>query len=309
MRLRLTVVLAFSAAVVAFVAAAGTTNPVFDGDLLADVAAHLSDRVGRPVRVGLVPRGRDLTLQVRYVPAAEDYRTESAAARQMQQLVEQAVIRYAGFVTEVAVRAVPPEDLLGAGEEPAGRSLVVSVAETRRRLDRQGLLAYGDYHWPIRSEEVRPWSFVMIHHSAADRGSAGSIEVWHRRGRHWDALGYQFVIGNGSGSGDGEIEVGRRWTEQMAGAHAGVEQYNEGAAGICLVGNFQSARGGSAPTAAQMESLRALVLYLLLKFDLGADAVLLHSDVRATECPGDLFRKDDFLAEIRRDLARLRGGK
>ena len=39
------------------------------------------------------------------------------------------------------------------------------------------------------------------------------IDHWHRD-RGFDELGYHFVIGNGTNSGDGQIEVGPRWTKQ-----------------------------------------------------------------------------------------------
>ena len=59
----------------------------------------------------------------------------------------------------------------------------------------------------------------MIHHSAGSSGSAAQFHCYHlSKGRQ--GLGYHFVIGNGAKTGDGEIEVGFRWTEQIAGAHA-----------------------------------------------------------------------------------------
>lgn len=314
LRWMLSLVAAFSAATATLVAVAGTANPVFDLDRLREVAAHLRQQTGGPVKAHLAPKGAGLVLVVRYVPGAEERASEARLARQMDRLLEQAVIRYVGFVDEVTIRAVSPEEFLGlAGGGAPSRTN--RLAELLGRLDRQGVLAYGDYHWPVKVRACRDWRYVLIHHSAADLGSAETIGRWHRRGRHWDALGYQFVIGNGRGSGDGQIEVGERWLYQQVGAHAGVNKlrksdaeknkYNEEAVGICLVGNFYSPAGGTGPTEMQMESLRVLTLYLLLKFDLRADAVLGHGDVAMTDCPGDLFPLRQFRAEVRRDLARL----
>jgi hypothetical protein len=317
-RLRLSAAMALSASALVFLAAAGTSNPVFDGDRLNDVAAHLSRLSGRPVRAGLALRGGSLVLEIRYLPSAEEFRAEAAGTGRMRQLMEQALIRYAGFVEEVDVRAVPPREFLASGGLPGEVRMSRGLLDLLRGFDRADILAYGDRHWPIRAEAMRPWRFVMIHHSGADHGSAAIIDRGHRR-RGWDGLGYHFVIGNGRGSGDGQVEPGGRWERQAAGAHAGVEQYNEEAVGICLIGNFSaqtadseregpaSARLPAGPTEGQMGSLRVLVLYLTLKLNLPAEALLLHRDVRSTTCPGELFPREAFVSGIKRDLARLRG--
>src|SRR5262249_50602205 len=67
------------------------------------------------------------------------------------------------------------------------------------------------------------WKWIVIHHSDTKVGSAASFDRFHREVRHWEMLGYHFVIGNGTGSRDGQIEVGPRWPIQKIGAHAGVK--------------------------------------------------------------------------------------
>lgn len=317
-RLRLTAAMALCASVVAFLAAAGTANPVFDGDRLDDVAGHLSRLSGRPVKAGLALRGGALVLQIRYLPGAEEFQAEAAGAGRLRRIMEQALIRYPGFVDEIDVRAVPPREFLAAGGLPGEVRMSRGLLELLRGFDRADMVAYGDRHWPARAGSLRPWRFVMIHHSGADRGSAAVIDRGHRR-KGWEGLGYHFVIGNGRGSGDGQVEPGLRWVRQSAGAHAGVERFNGEALGVCLIGNFSahteeaeregpaSSRTPAGPTEAQLGSLRALVLYLLLKLDLPPEAIVLHRDVKATTCPGELFPRDEFVAGIRRDLDRLRG--
>jgi hypothetical protein len=49
--------------------------------------------------------------------------------------------------------------------------------------------------------------------SATDLGGAKRFHKQHKA-RGWDGLGYHFVIGNGSDTADGEIEVGHRWKIQ-----------------------------------------------------------------------------------------------
>ena len=67
----------------------------------------------------------------------------------------------------------------------------------------------------IDQAPVRPgrWQYIVIHHSDVDTGTVKAMDKYHREVRHMEnGLAYDFVIGNGSGMGDGEIAVSRRWT-------------------------------------------------------------------------------------------------
>jgi hypothetical protein len=142
----------------------------------------------------------------------------------------------------------------------------------------------------------RSWRYIVIHHSGTASGDAASFHRHHVRAKGWDGLGYHFVIGNGRGSGDGQVEVGYRWTRQLTGAHAGrgrsgSNHMNETGIGIALVGNFNKSR----PTPAQIESLERLVCFLRETCRIPANRVLLHRDVRGTDCPGRNFPVRLFL--------------
>lgn len=142
----------------------------------------------------------------------------------------------------------------------------------------------------------REWEYLVIHHTATDAGSVESIHATHRQrrdavGNPWQGIGYHFVIGNGRGMDDGEIEATFRWRQQLAGAHAGVGDYNKAGIGICLVGNFES----HPPTSKQLGSLRALIDVLCRQYAIPAQHVLRHGDVRATACPGRLFSLKDVV--------------
>jgi hypothetical protein len=119
------------------------------------------------------------------------------------------------------------------------------------------------------------------------------------RAKGWDELGYDFVIGNGTDTSDGLIEVGPRWTKQKIGAHAKTpdNRFNEFGIGICLVGNFEVER----PTPAQVRSLTRLVAYLMRTYQISPDRVLGHGDTKPTECPGRYMN----VAMIRRQAAQL----
>ena len=148
----------------------------------------------------------------------------------------------------------------------------------------------------------RPWRWIVIHHSATDTGSAAVFDADHRNRRHWDELGYHFVIGNGGGAGDGTVEVGSRWYKQKHGAHCRVgdnEEYNNFGIGICLVGNFEKRR----PSEAQMESLARLVDYLSALCRIDEAHIIGHGTVDDTRCPGRYFSFDDLLARLRQRRA------
>jgi hypothetical protein len=129
----------------------------------------------------------------------------------------------------------------------------------------------------------RDWYWIVIHHSATPAGSLRDFDREHRE-KGWDECGYDFVIGNGTNSGNGQVEVGSRWPKQKYGAHAKTpdNRYNEHGIGICLVGNFQYDR----PTAAQLQSLTKLVAYLSKTYNIPANRILRHKDTKPTECPG-----------------------
>ena len=75
------------------------------------------------------------------------------------------------------------------------------------------------------------------------------------QGNPWLGIGYHFVIGNGRGMEDGQVEPTFRWKQQLAGAHAGQRRHNESGIGICLIGNFDEAP----PTAKQLSALKELL--------------------------------------------------
>ncbi len=146
----------------------------------------------------------------------------------------------------------------------------------------------------------RPWRWIVVHHSATAAGGAARFDKMHRA-KGWDELGYDFVIGNGTDTRDGQIEVGSRWPKQKTGAHAKTpdNRFNEYGIGICLVGNFDIDR----PTAAQLKSLAKLTAFLMNRYHIPPDRVIGHRDTKATDCPG----RNVNLATIRhmaeRDLA------
>ncbi|MCP5002966.1 MAG: N-acetylmuramoyl-L-alanine amidase [Planctomycetes bacterium] len=144
--------------------------------------------------------------------------------------------------------------------------------------------------------KVRRWKYIVIHHSASNAGNASSIGKYHREVRGWEnGLGYHFLIGNGNGARDGQVEVGNRWNDQIDGAHAGKGEYNQYGIGICLVGNFEN----EYPSESQITSLVSLVNYLQKRCNIKKENVLKHCSVRKTVCPGNHFPYYKVLARLR----------
>ncbi len=130
------------------------------------------------------------------------------------------------------------------------------------------------------------WRYIVIHNSATSRGSAKAFDRYHREVRKMrHGLAYHFVVGNGSYSGDGEIEIGARWAKQLHGGHLKSMSQNRMAIGICLVGDFNSRRVRNR----QLEALDELVTYLQAKC--GKAVVTTHRRINVvpTSCPGRYF--------------------
>jgi hypothetical protein len=153
----------------------------------------------------------------------------------------------------------------------------------------------------LPSGAINQWNWIVIHHSATADGGASRFNKMHL-GKHWDELGYHFVIGNGTDTADGQIEVGPRWPKQKWGAHdnANDNRYNEHGIGICLVGNFDVAH----PSVLQLRSLERLVAYLMKTYHIPASRVIGHGETKATECPG----KNLNVADVRQACAKMIAG-
>ncbi len=144
--------------------------------------------------------------------------------------------------------------------------------------------------------KIRPWKYIVIHHSASDKGNASTIGKYHRDVKGWvNGLGYHFLIGNGNGAKKGQIEVGDRWSDQIDGAHAGNDEYNKHGIGICLVGNFEN----SYPSDSQISSLLYLIDYLQERCNIPKRNIMLHKNFRKTSCPGRHFPYNEVLARLK----------
>jgi hypothetical protein len=139
----------------------------------------------------------------------------------------------------------------------------------------------------------RRWRYIVVHNSGTRQGNAKAFEYYHLHVRKMpNGLAYHFVIGNGTSSGAGEVEIGNRWRRQLQGGHVHSDYLNNIALGICLVGDFNRDQ----PSARQMAALDELIRYLrnrVGKIDRQSAIVKAHREINPprwpTDCPGDRF--------------------
>lgn len=131
------------------------------------------------------------------------------------------------------------------------------------------------------------WQAIVVHHSGTTRGNAQTLAEIHQS-QGYPGLGFHFVIGNGEGAGDGEVQIGYRWKQQTDG-------FYRDAISVCLIGDGDR----SAPTAEQMDQLIRLVTVLQQKLNLPAERVLLHTTIsQETTSPGRLFPASAFRQQL-----------
>ena len=122
------------------------------------------------------------------------------------------------------------------------------------------------------------WKYIFVHHSQSASGNAATL------GSRSGGLGDHFVIGNGSGCVDGEIQIGHRWASQLpAGRTPGLATVRPDCVSICLVGDLN--RAGPTPT----QRLRLAQLVTTLQSRLGIPGSSIHL-VQGTNTPADAGR-------------------
>jgi N-acetylmuramoyl-L-alanine amidase-like protein len=135
------------------------------------------------------------------------------------------------------------------------------------------------------------WKYIIVHNSGTRQGNARIFDYYHRYVRRMpNGLAYHFVIGNGTSSGNGQVEIGNRWVRQLNGGHVHSDYLNYISIGICLVGDFNR----DLPTKAEYEALDELIRYLrrrVGKVDGRYSIVRGHKEInpRPTDCPGNRF--------------------
>lgn len=119
------------------------------------------------------------------------------------------------------------------------------------------------------------WQGIVIHDSGSMEGSLKSLNKVHEK-LGLGGLGYHFVVDNGKGAPDGQIEMGFRWKNQLIGTHSSgqhADWFNRSAIGVCFVGDADR----QAPTEKQTQELLWLVRELQNKYNIPADRVYIQT--------------------------------
>jgi len=141
---------------------------------------------------------------------------------------------------------------------------------------------------------------LIIHHTAGRLSDTPEmVREWHRAKGFTDRAGkagyHFFIMSNG-------FLFPERPVEEM-GCHT--KNFNANSIGICLMGDFRRDQ----PTDAQVETLVALLISLVLKYDLKFWNIYPHRDIKklfifnttATNCCGENLIR--LLPDIRRRVA------
>lgn len=124
----------------------------------------------------------------------------------------------------------------------------------------------------------RSISRLIVHHYGNVPPAGTNVETirkMHVEGRGWDDIGYHGII-----MPDGEFQIGR--DVDIAGAHTW--SFNRGSIGIMLVAGLAKGDTHTRPTAAQLQTLKAIISEQERYYP--GLSVVGHRDLRPTLCPG-----------------------
>ncbi|MFC1587614.1 peptidoglycan recognition family protein [Planctomycetota bacterium] len=146
----------------------------------------------------------------------------------------------------------------------------------------------------IESDSQVTWQVIVFHHSATRQGDLKAFDRYHRR--HFgdkNGVKYHFIIGNGSYSDDGEIEISSRWQRQIAAAHNHFPENAPDSIAINLVGNFEVDK----PTEKQLLAVVRLIRVLMEMYSIPEEKVTIHRDIdnQYTLCPGKNFPQKEII--------------
>jgi len=135
------------------------------------------------------------------------------------------------------------------------------------------------------------WKSVYIHHSHTPIGAAQTLTQSDGQ------CGDHFVIGNGQGAVDGEIQVTSRWNQQRAADPTpGYANVDAACISICLVGDFDK----TAPTPTQLKQLEHLVQTLQEHCRIAATGVWLFECADSPAGAGRYFPSSAFQGQLLR---------
>jgi len=163
---------------------------------------------------------------------------------------------------------------------PDAASSLFAVEEPR------SMDAIFETHTPVPANR---WRYIYVHHSRTPAGNALTL------GQQTNGVGDHFVIGNGDGCMDGEIQVSQRWNQQLAALPpAGASTVDPACISICVVGDFDS----TVPTRTQVRRLTQLVNSLQGQLHIDSSKVLLMQEPKSAAGVGRYFPTSAFRGQL-----------
>jgi hypothetical protein len=206
--------------------------------------------------------------------------TRKAKAGKSQQGSQRKVLVFAALLTVMTATCALLLALAPAPLTPGAASSLFAVG-TPESLD-------SIFQTPVPPQKGS-WQYVYVHQSKTDAGSVATL------GESADGLGDHFVIGNGDGCGDGEVQIAQRWHRQKpAGRVAGLKSIDPSCISICLIGDFDRAR----PTPTQLLRLNQLVAALQDRCGIPAGNVHLIEADSSTAGVGRYFPTASFRNQL-----------
>lgn len=147
------------------------------------------------------------------------------------------------------------------------------------------------------------WNYIIIHDSRGITGGQQELDAaWDREyARQGQSVprgaGYHFVINDRFGQSEGDIEIARRWKDQLAGDYINGEQadmWNRQAIGICIMGDADN----RAFSGDQIESTVKLVRLLQEAYGISRERVYVQTG-RSAGSAGAFFPNAEFYKQIR----------
>ncbi|MGD1276147.1 MAG: peptidoglycan recognition family protein [Tepidisphaeraceae bacterium] len=175
-------------------------------------------------------------------------------------------------------------------------ALLLALAPPPLAAEGYGALAAGGqgqyldqvFHTAVAAKPEQ-WKYIYIHHSGTASGSAQTLAVAGM------GLCDHFLVGNGEGCQDGEIQIGQRWNQQQpAAAPPGVDHIEPNCLSICLVGDFDK----TMPTPMQLRRLTQLVSTLQAQLRIPAERVILLNQPGTPSSVGRYFPVTAFRDQI-----------
>lgn len=228
-------------------------------------------------------------MRAEHAVSKSNHRQSSGKAVAEQKARRRNVVVFTGLVGMLTVTSAVLMALAPAPLSPGAASSLFAVEESN------SLDAIYQTKTPVLTvtgEAVKGrWQYIYIHHSRTLSGDALTV------GEQSPVLGVSdhFVVGNGNGAGDGEIQVGQRWNRQIPAAPpiAG-STIDTTCISICLVGDFDQ----TVPTPTQLKRLSQLVSTLQSRLGISRDAVLVVGDPRTSAGIGKFFPVSAFKEEL-----------